>query len=231
MFKKLPGNRGVNIGHVQQLISSIQNENLLKARPILVNENLEIVDGQHRLEAAKILQVPIFYEVVEGLAIKDVARVNSYQKNWRLESFLDLYCDHVKDENYLKLRDWIQSNSFSISQGIAFFIDEMNVNEFREKFKSGQFAYDPKKAKIGDSFQIMLNKLKTFYRGVFRPWENQGFVRAFCMFIVNPEIEEKRLWEQIDKYPFLLSPRATKQGMLDLLYEIYNYRRHSKVEV
>ncbi|MEK6878376.1 MAG: ParB/Srx family N-terminal domain-containing protein, partial [Nanoarchaeota archaeon] len=63
MFKKLKGNRNIYKPHLNGLIQSIQEENLLQYNPITINSDMEIVDGQHRLEAAKILKLDIYYLV------------------------------------------------------------------------------------------------------------------------------------------------------------------------
>lgn len=50
------------------LAKSIKELGLLQ--PILVNENFEIIDGNHRFEACKSLQVPIWYILSEGYGIE-----------------------------------------------------------------------------------------------------------------------------------------------------------------
>lgn len=230
IFKIIRGNRPIKASHVQDLMNSIRENNLLKARPILVNENLEVIDGQHRLEAAKILGVEIYYEIIEGLKINDVAIINSNQRNWKLDYFLELHSESLKNENYISLKDWLSKNDFSLNQGISFFMDECDVNEFRIKFKKGDFIFNDSHAKKAETYKCFVHKADAYTKGEQRCWKQQSFIRAFLMFLSNPEIEEKRLWDQIDKYPFALTTRPTKQLMLEMLYDLYNYRRHLKVE-
>ena len=56
-FKTLKGNRNVNKLHVRRLKESFKEAYLLS--PIIVNQNFEIIDGQHRFEAAKSMELPI----------------------------------------------------------------------------------------------------------------------------------------------------------------------------
>ena len=51
MFKTVTGNREVDKGHVQKLKREIQKKDL--DLPIFINENDEVVDGQHTLQARK----------------------------------------------------------------------------------------------------------------------------------------------------------------------------------
>lgn len=230
IFKRIPGNRPISISHVDCLSQAIQQKNLLSARPILVNERMEIIDGQHRLEAAKYLNIPIYYEVIPNLTINDVASLNSYQKNWKMEYFIYLYCEAVKNPEYIKFKSWLEKNDFSITQGISFFIDEANVGEFREKFKNGEFIFNENMDRIADTYRIFLSKAETYSRGSGRHWKNQVVVRAFAMFLSNKEIQESRFFEQLDKYSFMLTKRFKKQDIIDMFYEIYNYKRHIRVE-
>ena len=52
IFKILDGNRNINLGHVERLVKSIEENGFLKM-PIIVNDNFDVIDGQHRLMAAK----------------------------------------------------------------------------------------------------------------------------------------------------------------------------------
>ena len=51
MFKKVRGNRPVDQAHVKQLKKLIAEKDLMD--PIRVNSNIEVVDGQHTLQARK----------------------------------------------------------------------------------------------------------------------------------------------------------------------------------
>ena len=61
-FKTLIGNRKPNELHIKRLISSFKERYLFS--PILVNEKMQIIDGQHRFLSAKELNLPINYLVV-----------------------------------------------------------------------------------------------------------------------------------------------------------------------
>ena len=60
IFKKFPGNRDINPLNLRKITNSIKMHNMLDLKPIIVTESMEVTDGQHRLEAAKVLGVPIF---------------------------------------------------------------------------------------------------------------------------------------------------------------------------
>lgn len=230
-FKRLGGNAPINMAHLNRLTDAIQKNNLLEARPILINEKMEVIDGQHRLEAAKRLGVPIFYIKIQGSGVDDIAMLNSNQRNWKMEHYLHLYCDYLNNENYKRFRSWLKENNLCFTQGISFFIEESSISQCRKSFKDGEFIFDEKYKEIAENYTILLSKIVSTQRGIKRPWIQQSFVRAFIAFCNNKEIEIRRFWEQFEKYPFIISVRASKQDYLELFYELYNYRKHIKVAI
>lgn len=87
-FSIIESNRKVDANHIRKLSSAIKKNNLLHLNPILVNSNYSIIDGQHRLGAAKFLGVPIYYIIDNLISKSDIAALNSNQKNWSLEDYI-----------------------------------------------------------------------------------------------------------------------------------------------
>jgi len=127
MFKIVSSNRDVDTFHVKRLVESIKKLNLLEANPIIVNKNMEVIDGQHRLEAAKILFEDIYWVEVDAKNTSEaIVSLNSSQKNWVLEDYIRHYAK-LGLSNYQRIIDIIDqghviSNAVSIcsqSQGGA----------------------------------------------------------------------------------------------------------------
>ena len=77
--------------HVKDLSSEIENRDL--EIPIIVNEKMEVCEGQHRLEAYRSLGMPITYIIKEGLNICDIRKMNSTSRKWTMEEYM---ISHVK---------------------------------------------------------------------------------------------------------------------------------------
>ncbi len=90
IFKEISSNREVDPRHVRKLTVSINKRNLLHVNPIVVDAKMRIIDGQHRLAAAKILEVPIYY-VKEDINRQDISMLNSNQKNWTAMDYINFY--------------------------------------------------------------------------------------------------------------------------------------------
>lgn len=88
-FKVLDANRSINMSHLAKLTISIAKRNMLEFNPIIVNENYEVIDGQHRLEVAKANKLPIFFIVVPNAGIAEVLDLNTNVRTWKLADYVD----------------------------------------------------------------------------------------------------------------------------------------------
>jgi hypothetical protein len=103
LFETQSGNRKLNDANFKRLKKSINEKdggtNLLHASPIIVNENMEIIDGQHRFWAAKELGLEVYYIVVRGCGLEETRILNQVSKKWDADDFLNAYCE-LGNENY-----------------------------------------------------------------------------------------------------------------------------------
>jgi hypothetical protein len=63
LFHLLPENRAVYVNHVRKLVAVITQSNLLHIKPLDVMADLGVIDGQHRLAAARELGLPVYYKI------------------------------------------------------------------------------------------------------------------------------------------------------------------------
>ena len=112
VFKKLEDNRILSSTRVKNLIESISKRNLMN--PILVNSNMEILDGQGRFEAKKRLKLPIWYVIQEDGDIDDCILLNQFNKPWSVEDFVNTFANQG-NENYIRLREVWSSTKAPIS--------------------------------------------------------------------------------------------------------------------
>src|SRR5215469_12497290 len=98
IFKNVSFNRDKNKKHIQDVVKIIKKENLLHLHPILVNNEMEVIDGQHRLEAAKDLGLEIFY-IKSNLSYDHILTSNLIQKNATLIDVIKFYAmkDAIQD--------------------------------------------------------------------------------------------------------------------------------------
>lgn len=117
IFKRVQGNRPVDVNHVKSLISSVAQKNLLENIPLIVNDKMEVIDGQHRLEVSKAMGIPVYYISVPKADISDIRRLNSYSRPWSVFDYLDSYIDLGKTD-YKQLKSFASKYSLSISNAL-----------------------------------------------------------------------------------------------------------------
>lgn len=114
MFKKLEGNRIVDDKRIQKIKKSILKVGYITS-PILVNQNMEIIDGQGRFEALKQLQLPIEYIVQSDIGIKECVAMNIYQTNWKAQDYIKSYAERGL-KSYVYLQNLMEKYSkFNVS--------------------------------------------------------------------------------------------------------------------
>ena len=116
MFNKLRGNRAVNELHVRRLVEAIKEKDL--QIPIIVDHDMNVLDGQHRLDAYKIVGNPITYIIKDKFELQDVRNVNSVNRKWTLTEYLMSYCKLGKKD--YQLLEWFhRTYEFGIAECVA----------------------------------------------------------------------------------------------------------------
>ena len=99
MFKKMLGNRDAKSEN--KIVQSIKDIGYV-CEPIVINEKMEVIDGQNRLAAYEQLGIPVHFVVQEGLTIESCRKLNWGQTNWGILDYI--YSDAergIKDYQFL----------------------------------------------------------------------------------------------------------------------------------
>lgn len=137
IFEKSPSNRNVSVPQVNKIRRSMYEHGYLKSFPISCIKGekgtLIVTDGQHRLEAAKALNLPVMY-VVEAIAVDPSVIPN--QKKWDAKDFLQRYAA-AGNEVYQYILS--VANHFGVSHRVsaALLTDDLSNNRTNE-FRSGK---------------------------------------------------------------------------------------------
>jgi hypothetical protein len=98
-FTLIGTNRKVSMRHVNNLAEALIDHNFTRESPILVNANFEVLDGQHRLEACRLLELGVWYTVSTiELTPMELATRNTYQKSWTSTDVLTLRAKEGDDK-------------------------------------------------------------------------------------------------------------------------------------
>lgn len=124
--------------------------------PITVDADFGIIDGQRRVKVAKKLNIPVPYIISHGRANEDIIAMNSANKNWRLQDFLDSYAVQGF-EDYVLMKEILRRVNFlKISHIIGFNEDKAVYKGASERatseFKSGYFKFTEKNRELIQQF-------------------------------------------------------------------------------
>ena len=243
LFKSLSGNRIIDEGTVRRLIQSFEKRYLLS--PILVNEKFEIIDGQHRFQAAKELSLPINYIVIPGYSLPEVQILNSNTKNWTKLDYLDSYCE-LEYPAYLTMQKFMEKfpefgfrsaetlltfNYWGVNYNTKLNKDRKQhkatgkVHVRVRKFESGELEIEDYAKSVGFANKILE------YREFFEGYHRHVFVNTMVGLLDNPKFSHEEMIEKLRQQPTSLVACVTVQQYRTLIENIYNYKRREKVNL
>lgn len=221
-FKLLNANRAVDDAHVDRLIKSMK-ENYLPI-PIYVNEHLEIIDGQHRYEAIRQLGLELYYIISEGADISAVQKLNTNSKNWTSSDFLDSYIKLGKQE-YINFKKYMDTFGFDITTCAVILMGNVGNKRLSEILKSGSI----KLRDLEDAYKFgyELKRVKTYYQN----YRRRSFVFAIIALLKSDEFIFEDFIHKLSMQGGALKDCTSTSTYIDLIEEIYNYRRSDKVNL
>lgn len=230
IFKQVSFNRSKNTHHLQQLKKIILKENLLHLHPILVNEKMEVVDGQHRLEVAKELDLEIFF-IQSTVSYDHILNSNLFQKKLSLEDVIKFYAMRDKNVAYIQFLNFTKELSISPKALIGLIFGICN-RPLIDMIKSGKFDLPSNKSTLN----ILITCFKKFKEFVmdkrirpFSMFSSAPFTIAFRNLILISEFDEEIFLSKLDQRWFELRPQLNSVEWTKLLLSIYNWKNHNPI--
>jgi hypothetical protein len=229
MFKKHPNNRELCPRNIEKIKNSLQLKNLLHLRPLLVDSDFRLIDGQHRLEAAKQLMIPVFYSVIENAIHSDIITLNNNQKQWKLNDYLNYYC-HEGIESYLTLRSFIEKKDMSINCALTLFAHKNG--DVLVKFRNGTFEVKETfqtRCALYMEVETFLNHIRMLKVANKLFLKQTRFLKCLLAFIrredINFDVFKKKVELKIDAFHSC----HTQVHYMNMFKEIYNYRNSEPI--
>jgi len=236
MFKSIDGNRVPNLQHVKRLADSILVYGM-KCNPILVNEQMEVIDGQHRLMAAKETESFVYYIIVNGYELKDVHTLNLNQKNWSKKDFMDGYAN-MGIESYIKLREFIKKNDditfsdcMALSQNnTAAHSRTLNSKIYKnikstEVFEEGTWKCND--MNLAQDYANKIRMIKPYYSG----YNRSKFLTTMIGLLQKQTFDFNEFMHKLRLQPTAIVNCAGRDQYRTLIENIYNYRSRNKTNL
>lgn len=214
-FKLVDSNRPVDPRHVKEMIAKIQDKNLLHLFPILVNSKMEVIDGQHRLEAAKKLGEYVYYFIDDKITKGDIARVNAVSKNWNINDYIN-YWTVENREGFDKLSSFMIDNPLiPPSTTLMMFskLKKRDINGVREG------NIDTSNYEQALSIADVLRE----YAGLIHFAYERNFVLAVMNCIYTPEYSHSHMQSKLEYQSRSIKRCVNVKQYTEMLEEIYNH--------
>ena len=233
--KKISSNRSIKEVHVRKLVDSLKNNGFL-INPVILNEKHEIIDGQHRLEAAKRTNTEFLCVIVDGYNEDHMKELNLDQINWTRRDWMDHYADKGY-EHYVTLKNFIEEYpNFNLGEAIKL-LQNNNTNASRNRnyadagwtyakvFEEG--SWEIKDLDTAIDWAEKIKSIKKYYNGYSRA----GFVSVMISLFRNDQFDFDEFERKLQMQPTALVDCANRDQWLMLIEDIYNWRNRNKVNL
>lgn len=211
IFKNLLGNRVIDKTNLARLKNSMNDIGTIDI-PIIVNENYEVIDGQHRLQACKDLNREVCYMVIKGCSLKEVHKLNTIGKKWGFYDYLEAYAN-AGLQDYQIAKRFVDKYKFGYVETLAMLggCDRIDFIDGKLKIKDYQDAIQK-----AESIKMIAPyysgfKRRSFVMAMLKCFDIEGF--SIATFTQKLSIQRTKMVDC-----------ATLNQYLMLIEDIYNYK-------
>lgn len=222
-FKHLNGNRGVERPRVQGVIDSINTVGYVMS-PIVVNEKMEVIDGQARLQAFEELKLPVDFVIAYGAGVRECIYLNRRTSAWTMKDYIKSYND-LGSVPYRFLQALITAYGVLPFQVIVYALQIREIHQ--DLLKSGKFTCT---AKDYEGARRLLDAIMEIKPILDRVGGDKRHICKAIMFALSQGlVDRSTLREKLEKFWSLMFPVANIGDALDMLENVYNYRNRNKI--
>ncbi len=219
-FIGIDGNRIVNAKDVDVIKKSMTVKQLVV--PVIVNELMQIIDGQHRVQACADLGLPVYYIIIFGYRLEEVQRINAKMRAWSNKDFLDSYVERYNSgqEQYVQyniLNEFSINNDIPLSTALILSDLRRSKKAIIDSFKDGTFEF-----RREDIAQGIINAARDFNQYNTKVWKKGSFIRVFASLFMNQRYSHEQMMNNVPRKISLLEEIVTDHSARTNLIKIYN---------
>ena len=237
MFGHIGGNRNLDTSNLNKIKQSVSKKHI-KTNAVIcildvedVKVPLKIVDGQHRFEACKDLNIPVSYVIDSSLTmssiLNDITLLNTASKEWDVSDFMNSEAQKG-NQNYVLYSQVYNIFNNSFDHESLFYI--LNNDDSRTcpkisypLFKSGQLHFDQ------SDYNYLIQRLKDISK--FDYYNELGgkryYQKALNQLINTKGFDMGQMLSKIQTRQSTIVKCTTVDGALRQLGDIYNWKSQS----
>ena len=218
IFKRLPCNRAVTQTRRDRLVESFGKADIIC--PIVVNEKMEIIDGQGRYEARKKLGLPIMYIIQPGIGVRECMIMNQYNKPWSTTDYIDSYAE-AGNENYKRLKQFMKDEEVPASR--ALYMAGRAYAKQSDVVAYGEMVFtDDDIARARVAIRAAREILEAL---VFTGRTNEAFYSAVKIMVSTPGYNHEHMITNCKYCRGTYNQMASMGAQLTEFSRIYNYKK------
>jgi len=235
LFKRIKGNRAVNPSQVNKLKKSMQKHGYLMDS-VVVNDNFEVIDGQHRLRAAEDVGLSVLVIIADGYDKDEMLAQNLSQKSWGKKDFLNYFCERGYD-HYLAVREFMNhydfvsvNDSIKLLQNSTTNPNQHNNEPSRKGIKEPKYSFEKGTWEVQniDLAYDMADKIKAIGQ-YFEGYKTSRFISVMITLINSDKFNYDKFMKKLKRQQTKMVRCATAEQYRMLIEEIYNHGSRNKV--
>lgn len=220
IFKRLVGNRDIPESRISKIVESIQTIGWVH-NPIIVNEKMEVIDGQGRLTALQRLKMPVEYIIAEGAGNKECIYMNMNMVNWKLPDFIKSYAEQG-NENYQRLLSLMQRYANGNLDIISTAVYRISKSKHRE-IKQGILQLTEEQYRAAVPRLEYIKPLLDTIDSKKLPGSIVTLMQTLIYYYDYPEVDKNRLIYSVEKYIYNATPWVVNVDCEKEVENVYNY--------
>ena len=220
IFKRLVGNRDIPETRISKIVESIQTIGWIH-NPIIVNEKMEVIDGQGRLTALQRLKMPVEYIVAEGAGNKECIYMNMNMVNWKLPDFIKSYAEQG-NENYQRLLGLMEKYANGNLDIISTAVYRVSKSKHRD-IKQGILQLTEEQAKAAIPRLEYIKPILEKIDEKKLPGSMVTLMQTLIYYFDYPEVDKERLAYSVEKYIYNATPWVLNTDCEKEVENAYNY--------
>lgn len=220
IFKRLVGNRDIPESRISKIVESIQTIGWVH-NPIIVNEKMEVIDGQGRLTALQRLKMPVEYIIAEGAGNKECIYMNMNMVNWKLPDFIKSYAEQG-NENYQRLLTLMEKYAGGNLDIISTAVYRVSKSKHRD-IKQGTLQLTEEQAKAAIPRLEFIKPILEKIDERKLPGSLVTLMQTLIYYFDYPEVDKDRLAYSVEKYIYNSTPWVLNTDCETEVENCYNY--------
>ena len=220
IFKRLVGNRDIPESRISKIVESIQTIGWVH-NPIIVNEKMEVIDGQGRLTALQRLKMPVEYIIAEGAGNKECIYMNMNMVNWKLPDFIKSYAEQG-NENYQRLLSLMQRYANGNLDIISTAVYRVSKSKHRD-IKQGTLQLTEEQYKAAVPRLEYIKPILEEIDDKKLPGSVVMLMQTLVYYYDYPEVDKERLRYSVEKYIYNATPWVLNTDCEKEVENCYNY--------